>query len=72
MRQKLEIQREIWCLKSELIVDDDNDTIRQGVRSVVTQSVGWEVCGEAVDGEAAISKATYLKPNVIHSGCKDA
>jgi YesN/AraC family two-component response regulator len=60
---KLERQRYIWSLKSELIVDD-NDAIGEGVRSVLTQYVGWEVCSEAIDGDA-ISKAKCLKPDVI-------
>ena len=48
-----------------LLVVDDHEVIRQGVRSVLTQYVGWEVCGEAVDGEDAIAKAKCLNPDVI-------
>ena len=48
-----------------LLVVDDHEVIRQGVRSVLTQYAGWEVCGEAVDGEDAIAKAKFLLPDVI-------
>jgi hypothetical protein len=37
VRLTLERQREIWSLKSELILVDDNDAIRQGVRSFLTR-----------------------------------
>jgi DNA-binding NarL/FixJ family response regulator len=48
-----------------LLVVDDHEAIRHGVRSVLTQYAGWEVCGEAVDGEDAIAKANFLLPDVI-------
>ena len=48
-----------------LLVVDDHEVVRQGVRAVLTQYVGWEVCGEAVDGEDAIAKAKFLLPDVI-------
>lgn len=48
-----------------ILIVDDHEAIRQGVRSVLTQYAGWEVCGEAVDGEDAVDKATCLKPDVI-------
>ena len=48
-----------------ILIVDDHEAIRQGVRSVLTQYVGWEVCGEAVDGEDAIAKAKSLEPDVI-------
>lgn len=48
-----------------LLVVDDHEAIRQGVRSVLAQYAGWEVCGEAVDGEDAIAKAKCLNPDII-------
>jgi DNA-binding NarL/FixJ family response regulator len=48
-----------------LLVVDDHEVVRQGVRAVLTQYVGWEVCGEPVDGEDAIAKAKFLLPDVI-------
>ena len=44
-----------------LLVVDDHEAIRQGVRSILTQYIGWEVCGEAVDGEDAVAKGKCLK-----------
>ena len=46
-----------------LLVVDDHEAIRQGVRSILTQYIGWEVCGEAVDGEDAVAKGKRLKRN---------
>jgi CheY-like chemotaxis protein len=48
-----------------ILIADDHEVIRQVVRSVLTKRAGWEVCGEAVDGEDAITKAQCLKPDVI-------
>jgi hypothetical protein len=59
VRLTLERQREIWSLKSELILVDDNDAIRQGVRS--SPVIGWQVCSETTDGEDPIPKAKCLK-----------
>ena len=48
-----------------LLVVDDHEVVRQGVRAVLTQYAGWEVCGEGVDGEDAVAKAKFLLPDVI-------
>jgi DNA-binding NarL/FixJ family response regulator len=48
-----------------ILIVDDHEGIRQVVRSVLMQYIGWEVCGEAADGEDAITKAKRLMPDVI-------
>ena len=48
-----------------VLVVDDHEVVRHGVRSVLTQYAAWKVCGEAVDGEDAIEKAKFLLPDVI-------
>jgi DNA-binding NarL/FixJ family response regulator len=51
-------------LKSILIVDD-SPAIRQGLRVLLGQHSGWEVCGEAADGAEGISKALQLHPDLV-------
>lgn len=48
-----------------LLVVDDDEVVRRGVRSLLAEQKGWEVCGEAVDGQDALDKARELKPDLI-------
>ena len=48
-----------------ILVADDHDVVRRGVRSLLDIHPGWKVCGEAGSGQDAIAKARELKPNVV-------
>jgi PAS domain S-box-containing protein len=48
-----------------ILIVDDHEIVRQGMRSLFALRANWEVCGEAVDGLDAIDKARQLKPDVI-------
>jgi DNA-binding NarL/FixJ family response regulator len=48
-----------------MLIADDHEIVRQGLRSLVESRPGWQVCGEAVDGWDAVQKARELKPDVI-------
>lgn len=48
-----------------LLVVDDHEVVRRGVRSLLSGQAEWDVCGEAVDGQDAIEKARELQPDVI-------
>jgi PAS domain S-box-containing protein len=48
-----------------LLVVDDHEVVRRGVRSLLSNQNGWDVCGEAVDGQDAIEKARELEPDLI-------
>src|SRR5580692_11738437 len=47
-----------------ILVADDHDLMRRGVKSLLQSRAGWEVCGEAHTGREAVSKAEELKPDV--------
>jgi DNA-binding NarL/FixJ family response regulator len=47
-----------------LLVVDDHEVVRKGLRSVLEQQPGWQVAGEASNGREAVSKAKELKPDV--------
>ena len=51
--------------KLRILVVDDHDVVRRGLRSLVETQVGWEVCGEATTGREAVEKARSLRPNVV-------
>ena len=48
-----------------LLIVDDHEVVRRGVRSLLLEHADYEVCGEAVDGQDALDKARELKPDVI-------
>src|ERR1039457_6160362 len=48
-----------------ILIADDNDWVRRGVRNILASMPHWEVCGEAKDGPQAIQRATELLPDLI-------
>jgi PAS domain S-box-containing protein len=48
-----------------VLVVDDHEVVRHGVKSLLDAHDGCEVCGEAVDGRDALEKARSLRPDVI-------
>lgn len=48
-----------------LLIVDDHEVVRRGIRSLLADHGRWEVCGEAVDGQDAVDKARELKPDLI-------
>lgn len=47
-----------------LLVADDHEIVRIGLRSLFERQPGWEIAGEAGDGREAVAKARELKPDV--------
>ena len=48
-----------------ILVADDHEVVRQGVRAVLEAQAGWVVCGEARSGREAVTKAIDLRPDVV-------
>jgi two-component system sensor histidine kinase UhpB len=48
-----------------ILVADDHDIIRRGVRSLLEDQPDFRICGEAVNGREAIEQALQLKPDAI-------
>ena len=44
---------------------DDHEIVRQGIRSLVEAVPDYVLCGEAADGEAALKAAPEARPDVI-------
>jgi DNA-binding NarL/FixJ family response regulator len=49
---------------TRIMVVDDHSMVRKQLRQVIQEREGWEVCGEASDGQEAIRLHTALKPHV--------
>lgn len=48
-----------------ILVADDHEAMRRGVREVLAEQPGWEVCAEAADGRAAVALALQHRPDVV-------
>ena len=47
-----------------LLVADDHDVVRKGVRTLLEEQPGWEIVAEASNGREAVEKAKLLRPDV--------
>ncbi len=48
-----------------VLVADDHDVVRKGLKMLIEERPGWEVCGEARSGREAVEQCTKLHPDVI-------
>jgi DNA-binding NarL/FixJ family response regulator len=48
-----------------ILVVDDHDIIRRGLKQLLTSRPGWEVCGEAKTGREAVALAKQLQPDIV-------
>lgn len=47
-----------------ILIADDHDLMRRGVRALIESRTGWEVCAEASTGREAVAKTEELRPDV--------
>ncbi len=48
-----------------ILVADDHEVVRRGLRAILETREGWEVTGEAATGREAVEQAKQLKPDVV-------
>lgn len=48
-----------------ILVADDHDIIRRGLKQLLLARPGWEICGEAKTGREAVAAAEQLQPDVV-------
>jgi two-component system, NarL family, sensor kinase len=51
--------------RARILIADDHDVTRRGIRSLLADQPDFEVCGEAADGFEAVQKAVALNPDVV-------
>src|SRR5882757_9542781 len=47
-----------------VLIADDHDLVRRGVRDLLATRNGWQVVGEACDGADAVRQAVALRPDI--------
>lgn len=50
--------------KLRMLIADDHELVRHGIRALLQAHRGWKVVGEAADGTEAAEKARKLKPDI--------
>ncbi len=48
-----------------ILLADDHEVVRTGLRALLEEQPGWEVVAEAVDGRDAVEKASKFKPDAV-------
>ena len=47
-----------------ILIADDHDLMRRGIKGMLVSRSGWEVCGEASTGREAVKLAGEMKPDI--------
>jgi two-component system, NarL family, nitrate/nitrite response regulator NarL len=50
---------------TRILIADDHEVVRAGVRSLLEGRPDYEVCGEAVNGRQVVALAQQLKPDIV-------
>jgi DNA-binding NarL/FixJ family response regulator len=50
---------------TRILVADDHEIVRLGLRAILEATAGWKVVAEAADGKEAIAKALASKPDIV-------
>lgn len=48
-----------------ILLADDHEVVRRGIRSVIEAHTEWKVCAEADDGVQAVQRTIELQPDVL-------
>jgi len=48
-----------------ILIADDHEVVRRGIRSLLEHHPGWEVVGEAENGREAVERTGQLKPDLV-------
>lgn len=48
-----------------ILIADDHDIVRHGIKSLLQTHADWQVCGEAKDGRSAVAMTIELTPDVV-------
>jgi DNA-binding NarL/FixJ family response regulator len=52
-------------MNTRILLADDHELVLRGLRTLLEAQPGFEICGEAANGRAAVKLATELQPDVV-------
>jgi DNA-binding NarL/FixJ family response regulator len=52
-------------MKARILLADDHEIVRKGIKSLLDGQFPWEVCGEAENGREAVDKVLNLHPDLV-------
>jgi PAS domain S-box-containing protein len=52
-------------MSGQILIVDDQEFVRSGLRTLLSSCPEWTICGEAADGLEAVDKANRLRPDVV-------
>ena len=55
---------------TRILIADDHDVIRTGLRAILSGQSGWEVVAEAENGRQAVDLAAETQPDVVILDCQ--
>src|SRR5581483_3017198 len=57
-------QRLMGAFATRILIADDHEVVRSGLRTLLESHTGWTVVAEAADGKAAVMKALETQPDI--------
>lgn len=51
-------------ITARILIADDHELVREGLRKVLAVRTDWQICAEAKNGREAVTLSTQLQPNV--------
>ena len=52
-------------MKKKIVLADDHGVVRKGLRSLINEMEGFDIIGEATDGEQALKMVKELSPDIL-------
>lgn len=52
-------------MTSRIVLADDHEIVRSGMKSLLDGHHLWKVCGEATNGQEAVEEVLQLKPDMV-------
>ncbi|MBZ5642180.1 MAG: response regulator [Acidobacteriia bacterium] len=51
--------------RKQILIADDHELLRRGLRAMLEKEASWEICGEATNGQDAVNQAIALSPDLV-------
>jgi DNA-binding NarL/FixJ family response regulator len=52
-------------MSGNILIVDDHEIVRRGLRSLLSARPEWQICGEAEDGLQGVERAKALRPSLV-------